>query len=140
MTPIGSRWALMRRRRRLSTTRRRLAPAERPNRPRDREHLLVVQRPQEGVGHPIGPASRAPGHELQTAAVVEQLVGPPARAHAATGIVEDRRRAPIGPLDAVVLPDPALVGDDPIGAVALAGAIDDVVGARVVDPVAARRR
>src|SRR6188472_4825807 len=73
ITPIGSRCVLMWRRRRLA--------AERPHRACDRQHLLVRERAQERVGHPIGPAPCPPGDELQAAAVVEELVGPAARPH-----------------------------------------------------------
>src|SRR3954466_7133788 len=94
---------------------RRLAPAERPRRAREREHLLVGQRAQQRVGDPVGAAARAPGHQLEAAAVVEELERAPARGHAGARVVEDRGRAPGGALHAVVLADPAVVGDDPIG-------------------------
>src|SRR6476620_9163076 len=75
---------------------RRLAPAERPRRAGEREHLLVGQRAQERVRDPVRAAARSPGDQLETAAVVEELELAPARAHARARVVEDRGRAPIG--------------------------------------------
>src|SRR5215211_7753733 len=122
MTPMGSRSPLMSGDGGYRL--RPLSPAERPQRVGDGQHLLVGQRAKQGVRDPVRAAARAPRDELDAASVVEQLVLAAVDGLAPGRVVEDRRRAPVGALDAVVLADAASVGDEPVGPMALAGAVD----------------
>src|SRR5215212_5257230 len=94
MTPMGSRSLLMRRSRLL---------AEPPQRGGDRDQLLGVHGARERVVDVVGAPSGLPGDEPDAAAVVVDVELAAVDRARVVRAVEDRRLAPLHPLDAVVL-------------------------------------
>src|SRR4051794_21011199 len=105
----------------------------------DVHHLAVGERLGERVGHPVDRPLGPQGDQPQTGAVEVQLELTAPDLAQLGGAVGDRRRGPGHALYAVVLADLAGVDDHAVGAVAVLGAVVDVVDARAVAAVGAAR-
>ena len=90
----------------------------------------VAQGLQQRVRDPVDRLGRPPGDEAQPVAVVEELVLAAPHGDRLARVVEDRRRLPARPLDAVVLPVAPGRHDEPVRAVVVAAAVGDRVRAR----------
>ena len=112
-------------------------PAGPGHRRGDAHHLLVGQRAQQRVGHPVDRVALAEGDHAQLAAVEIQGIGATVDGAVAVRAGQDRRVEPVHALDAVVLARLAQLDHHAVGAVLAAVEVAQAVRPRRVHVLAA---